>query len=218
MKRSAKAICRRMLAGLVLLAAATLAQAGEQGVAARVNGAEISNFRLERHFEDYLVAQSRSVAAIRNPAVYTRLKREALDQLIDKELLWQEAQSRGIEIEEAQVQRRLAELKGAFPNPEAFARRLAKAGFDEPAYVAYLRRELAASRMLLELGGAVSVSESEVRRLFEETRDRFDPSVDEARGQALIRAWLQEQRRAEARQAALERLRRKADIERLARL
>lgn len=59
--------------------------------AARVNGVEIGLTRLERYFSEYLDAQGRAVTSIRNPGLYKRLRDQALDELIDKELLWQEA-------------------------------------------------------------------------------------------------------------------------------
>ena len=62
---------------------------------ARVNGEEISEFRLERFFAEYLEDQGRAVASIRSPRAYKQLRQAALDALIDKELLWQESHKRG---------------------------------------------------------------------------------------------------------------------------
>lgn len=52
--------------------------------AARVNGVEIDVMRLERYFTEYLEAQGRAVASIRNPTLYKRLRDQALDELIDR--------------------------------------------------------------------------------------------------------------------------------------
>ncbi len=71
---------------------------------ARVNGEEISQLRLERYFAEYLEDQGRSVGDIRNPKAYKQLRKAALDALIDKELLWQEALKRGVVISDATVQ------------------------------------------------------------------------------------------------------------------
>ena len=54
--------------------------------AARVNGVEIETMRLERYFSEYLDAQGRAVASIRNPNLYQRLRDHALNELNDKEL------------------------------------------------------------------------------------------------------------------------------------
>jgi len=147
--------------------------AEEVGVAARVNQAEISNHRLDRYFADYLKSQSRSVASIRNPNTYKRLKREALDHLIDKELLWQEAQRQGFKVEEALVQRELTATRAAFSSPGAFERQMQVSGFDEKSYVEYLRRELIASHMLNTLVQPLTVSVEEVRQGYAERRASF---------------------------------------------
>lgn len=188
--------------------------AQEHGSAARVNGVEISLFRLERHFEDYLREQQRSVAQIRNPSVYKRLKREALEQLIDKELLWQEAQSQAIEVDADEVARTRAAVAAGFSSPAAFERRLRDAGFDEAGYAEYLRREISASRLLDQLMDTVTVSDEEVRRAYAVNREHLQLNgAGEEQALALVRRILLQQRGAEARQAAVQRLRTGARIE-----
>lgn len=186
--------------------------AEEYGAAARVNGVEISLFRLERHFEDYLRLQQRNVAAIRTPSVYKRLKREALQQLIDKELLWQEAQRNGIQVSAAAVEQAREAVADSFGNRAAFERRLVSAGFDEAGYAEYLRSEIAASRMLDRLVATTDVPDAEVRRVYAANRDRF-AGASEARGLEVVREALLAQRTAEARRKVLEQLRAKARIE-----
>jgi len=175
----------RLFLAAALLGGPVAAQ--EVGVAARVNGVEISRFRLERHFEDYLKVQGRSVGAIRNPSVFKRLKREALDQLIDKELLSQEAKRRGIVVDEAAVREAREAVAKGFRTPEAFARRLAEAGFDDPGYDAYLRREIAAGRALDALVGEIAVSEAEVRAFYERNRARFERPEEVSARHILLR-------------------------------
>lgn len=199
--------------GLVIGLLTPLVLAGETGIAARVNGTEISNFRLERHFADYLKIQGRQVGAIRSPAAYKRLKREALQQLIDKELLWQEAERRGVSVSDEEVSASLAGMKAAFGDTRGFERALADAGFDEAGYRDYLRRELVASRLLDELAEVVPPGESEVNAAYESLKSQLDPSLDATRGKALVRQYLTGQHMAKGREAALEKLRAKGRVE-----
>ncbi|MNM45073.1 Foldase protein PrsA 3 precursor [compost metagenome] len=159
----------RVFTGLLLSCLALYAN-GDGPAVARVNGVEIESFRFERYFSDFLTAQGRSIGAIRNPGLYKRLRREALDDLIDKELLWQAAQREGVEVDEAAVQEQLATLRGKFKTPEDFSRRLAEDGFDEASYTEYLRHEYAAQRMFVELSKPREPSDAEVRQLYEENR------------------------------------------------
>jgi peptidyl-prolyl cis-trans isomerase C len=153
--------------GLVIGVLTPLVLAGETGVAARVNGTDISNFRLERHFADYLKIQGRQVGAIRSPVAYKRLKREALQQLIDKELLWQEAGRLGVTVTDEEIGASLAEMQAAFGDSQGLARALDEAGFDEAGYRDYLRHELAASRVLGKLSKVTPPSDDDVRAAYD---------------------------------------------------
>jgi peptidyl-prolyl cis-trans isomerase C len=199
------------LCAALALGAVSSAGAQEVGTAARVNGTDISVFRLERHFEDYLKLQARNVAAIRHPDVFRRLKREALDQLIDVELLWQEAQRRKIEIPASAVATAREKVESGYKDRDAFTRRLRDAGFDEQSYDAYLARDLAARRALGELVGAIEVSDAEVRRVLAEEPPPPDMADEEARRQ--VRGYLTARSHAESSRAALKALRAAAEIE-----
>ncbi|WP_433766578.1 peptidylprolyl isomerase [Pseudomonas putida] len=148
-------------------------------IAARVNGKEITQMRLERYFAEYLEDQGRAVASIRNPTAYKNLRKAALDALIDKELLWQEAQKRGVQISDATVQSQVDQTRQAMGGPQVFARRLEDAGFDEATYIDYTRRELAAQQVYAELNQAQieksgTPDEKEVRAFFEEHRGEMN--------------------------------------------
>ncbi|QAY85543.1 peptidylprolyl isomerase [Pseudomonas arsenicoxydans] len=138
--------------------------------AARVNGEEISEFRLERYFAEFLEDQGRAVASIRSPKAYKQLRQKALDALIDKELLWQEALKRGVVISDAVVQNQIDQTRQAIGGAEVFARRLADAGFDEAGFTEYTRRELAAQQVFADLVRVAEPDEQQVRAFFEEHR------------------------------------------------
>lgn len=144
-------------------------------VAARVNGEEISQLRLERYFAEYLEDQGRAVASIRSPSAYKQLRKAALDALIDKELLWQEAVKRGVVISDATVQGQVDQTRQAMGGAQVFARRLEDAGFDEAAYIEYTRRDLAAQQVFADLNLAAikqagEPDEKQVRAFFDEHR------------------------------------------------
>lgn len=139
-------------------------------VAARVNGEEISQMRLERYFAEYLEDQGRAVASIRSPSAYKQLRKAALDALIDKELLWQESIRRGVVISDATVQSQVDQTRQAMGGTQVFTRRLADAGFDEAAYIEYTRRDLAAQQVFAELTRVGEPDEKQVRAFFEEHR------------------------------------------------
>jgi peptidyl-prolyl cis-trans isomerase C len=138
--------------------------------AARVNGEEISEFRLERYFAEFLEDQGRAVASIRSPKAYKQLRQKALDALIDKELLWQEALKRGVVISDEVVQNQIDQTRQAIGGAEVFSRRLADAGFDEAGFTEYTRRELAAQQVFADLVRVAAPDEHQVRAFFDEHR------------------------------------------------
>lgn len=151
-------------------------------VAARVNGEEISEFRLERYFAEYLEDQGRALGSIRNPKAYKQLRQKALDALIDRELLWQEALKRGVVISDATVQSQVEQTRQAIGGAEKFARRLEDAGFDEAGFAEYTRRELAAQQVFAELTRMAEPDEKQVRAFYEEHRGEMTrPEAVQAR-------------------------------------
>lgn len=187
---------------------------------ARVNGVEIEMARLERYFSEYLDAQGRAVASIRNPTLYKHLRDQALAELIDKELLWQEAQRRGIAISDEQVSAHVGEVEAAFGSPAVFERRLAEAGFDRAQYNDYTRHELAAQQVYAQLSAVAAPSQAEVEAFYDANRETLQgaqqsdkPSVIREQGLVLARTTLIGQREAQARQSVRQRLRASANVE-----
>lgn len=189
--------------------------------AARVNGVEIGLTRLERYFSEYLAAQGRAVASIRNPGLYKRLRDQALNELIDKELLWQEARRQGIAISDAQVSAHVGEVEAAFGSPAIFERRLAEAGFDRAQYTEYTRQDMAAQQVYAQLSAVDAPSPAEVQAFYEANRETLqgaqnqsdNPSVIQEQGLVLARASLIGQREAQARKSVRQRLRDSANVE-----
>jgi len=189
--------------------------------AARVNGVEIGLTRLERYFSEYLTAQGRAVTSIRNPGLYKRLRDQALNELIDKELLWQEARRQGIVISDAQVSAHVGEVEAAFGSPAIFERRLAEAGFDRAQYTEYTRQDMAAQQVYAQLSAVDAPSPAEVQAFYDANRETLqgaqnqsdNPSVIYEQGLVLARAALIGEREAQARKSVRQRLRDSAKVE-----
>jgi peptidyl-prolyl cis-trans isomerase C len=189
--------------------------------AARVNGVEIGLTRLERYFSEYLAAQGRAVTSIRNPGLYKRLRDQALNELIDKELLWQEARRQGIAISDAQVSAHVGEVEAAFGSPAVFERRLAEAGFDRAQYTEYTRQDMAAQQVYAQLSAVDAPSPAEVQAFYDANRETLqgaqnqsdNPSVIHEQGLVLARAALIGEREAQARKSVRQRLRNSAKVE-----
>ncbi|MFK3775894.1 SurA N-terminal domain-containing protein [Pseudomonas sp. NPDC089406] len=206
---------------LCLLMLAPLCQADMP--VARVNGVAIGVLRLEHYFSEYLEAQGRAVTSIRNPQLYRRLRDQALDELIDKELLWQAAQRLGIVVSDAQVAAQVAQVEAAFASPVLFERRLEAAGFDRAGFAEYTRHELAAQLAYARLSEVAPPADDEVQAFYQANRENLaqrqnqsdNTSVSTQTPLALARELLLAQQQAQARQSARQRLRESATVERI---
>ena len=194
--------------------------------AARVNGVDISVMRLERYFTDYLAAQGRAITSIRSPSLYKRLREEALDELIDKELLWQEAQRRGIEVTDAQVSAFVGEVERLFGTAEMFDQRLSDAGFDRASFADYTRHEMASQQVFALLSAVEPPSEAQVQAYFAANREHLQGTQDQEnqsdsnlvirkQGLELAKAALTGELQAQSRQTVRQRLRAAAQIQRM---
>lgn len=163
-----------LAAALVVAAASAAAQLHAAGVAATVDGAPISAERLERGFEEYLRERQIHIGAMRSPQRVKTLKREALDLLIDQELLWQEAQRRGLLADAAAVDEAAAALRRGFASDESFAARLRTEGYDAASYRTHLHRMLSARRVLEQASDAVSVDEAAIRDFYRANEAGFE--------------------------------------------
>jgi peptidyl-prolyl cis-trans isomerase C len=171
-----KATIRNLVLATTLMLGALPLQAQHiYGDAARVNGVGISNQRLERFFDEYVKNKNRNIGRMINPRVYKKLKREALDLLIEHEVLWQAAKVDGTVVPDTEVDALLEKAVAQAKSREDFFRRLEQAGFNEASYRDYIRRELSGARYLAKASSAgfAEVGEDEIVAAYEKNRDEF---------------------------------------------
>jgi hypothetical protein len=158
----------KILAAALLSALLSVAApASAQTLAARVNGATIPLELVDRQFEELLRERKLHMARLNNPAKVKEMKREALDNLIRTELLWQQAKSGGLVVTDEEVEKSLAQARSPFPSHEAFVRRIEMAGFTEAGYREYTRKILSGDRMAERIVERdVTVSDDDVEQFY----------------------------------------------------
>ena len=140
-----------------------------QGVlAARVNGAPIALELLDRQYEELLRERRLQVARMQDPSKAKGIKREALDNLIRIELLWQQAREDGLVATDAEVDRAVAESRGRFRNEEAFARRIEQSGFSLASWREHTRKLLSGERVAQRIVDRdVAVTDKDIEDFYE---------------------------------------------------
>jgi parvulin-like peptidyl-prolyl isomerase len=166
---------RNLIATLAVTAllAAPLAHAQEILVA-RVNGTGISQQRLERGFEEDLRQRKINLLQIRNPQRMKDMRREVLDNLIEQELFWQEAQKAGMVATAEEVDAAYKATAAKFKSEESFEPRIRAEGFTPDTYRELVKRQVSASNYI---GGvlekAALVSDEEVHRFYKDNPEKF---------------------------------------------
>jgi len=181
------------------------------GKAALVNGAVITS----ADFHDELRRVERLRGANKkspDPAESARNKKQALEKLITRELLYQEAGKRGIKVPEKVVNEEMDKLKKQFSKEAEFNTTLGKMGLSEPAVRAQIERGMAVQLFIDdEFTKKVRVSEDEIGSYYERHRDDLKEPLASAREK--IRQVLQREEASKKLTPYLKRLREKAVVE-----
>lgn len=106
--------------------------------------------------------------------------RAALDQAIESRILLREALLAGMEIEDAQVEARIDDLRKRYPTNEAFMKDLEEAGETMSDFRDHVRKQILAIsygiRKRREFEQQASVSEEAVVQYYEDHKDKFTHS------------------------------------------
>jgi len=169
-----------LLMALALVSAAapgSLYAAGEaesgQDIVAVVNEVRIPRSFWDREtmrFEDLFRRQGEAL----DDQGLDEVAGQALDTVINMELLYQESRRRGIEVSPQQVAEQVQGLRARFPSDEAFAAGLEQMGFAPAELEVELLRQLAVQLLIdSHIAPRVSVSEEELRGYYDENPEAF---------------------------------------------
>lgn len=165
------------LSFLLLLPAAVMAAEQKavtmQSKAAEVNGTVITLEDLTgemNSFRQRMMQQGR----ILPEAELAGVRKELLNQLIDRELLFQDSKARGIIIESSIIQAELSKIKGRFKSEEAFKNALAGSNTSEAELSAKIIEGLAIRKLIdTHIAPNMTVTDKESKSFYEENPDLF---------------------------------------------
>ena len=156
-----------LCAAAIGLTAATPAHA-QMMLAARVNGVGIPFELLEHQYETLLRERKLHVARLHSSAQVKGLRREALEQLIRIELLWQEAKAADSVADEEEVDRALQQVRARFATEAAFLRRIEADGFNVASHRAHTRKLLSGERVAQRIvAREVLVNDQDIEEFYE---------------------------------------------------
>jgi parvulin-like peptidyl-prolyl isomerase len=170
MARAATLLCL-----LTAVCGGVWAQGNHPGDAVRVNGVAISYQRFIGFYTEYRNAKGVAVGARGDQLqLLTRLRREAMDQVIEQELVGQSAERLGIEVSAEEVDAAVSKFRSVFDSPEAYARKLDTEGYTEESYRKHVERMIAAKKYLDGVRIAASaVSDEELEAYYRDNEHRL---------------------------------------------
>ena len=172
---------------LLLASTALLYSAGskQKSAVASVNGVLIPKAFLDREirrFEQQAMSQGPMVVESQRE----QLNRQALDTLIDIELLYQESQRRGFEISEERIEEQVSGLQTQFGDEEGYAGALEQIGISDGELRSEFRRQLAIQEMIdKDISPATTVSEQESTEFYK-NNPAFFLSPEQVRASHII--------------------------------
>ena len=161
-----------LLMGLLLVGTNGV-YAAKTPVVATVNGVAITSRSFNRALAQVQrrFAQSGKKLEGKNLA---NVRKNILETLIDRELLYQESEKDGIKVPKEKVNQQVESLKKQFPEKGAFEKALKTVDMTEQELRDQIRRQLAVREMIdTKIAPKVNVSEKEVRAFYDSHTDIF---------------------------------------------
>lgn len=114
---------------------------------AKVNGTEIKKADLENAVQGYAIEQLRKTADQLSEQELDELRELAMEKLLARELIYQEALLFGVIADEEAIDEEKYKIIANFPSEEEFYATLEKAGIDAMAYHRMLRQDISVNLM-----------------------------------------------------------------------
>ena len=195
----------RLLIVLTLITLASPAYVSEsqsaEQKAAVVNGTVIKQAELDSEMNRFL-ARLQSQNRVPSDLELGQIKKQVLENLIARELLYQESQKKGIKVDQKEIEEQLTALKGRFPSEVEFKNALSTMNLTEADLRFQFERDLAIRKLLDDqIGGKSTVSEKESRAYYDSNLESFKKSEQVRASHILIKVdpGADEAKKAEAR-------------------
>lgn len=144
-----------------------------QAVAATVNGTAITFYELDQTFRNLISQYDSKTLSQMDENSITFLRRLILENLINNELLYQEAKSRRIKVSSSEIEEQIEAIKSQFPSEEDFRRYLDYQGLNLATLREAIKRELMIQKLEDSVAGEITIPEEDIQKYYEENKSLF---------------------------------------------
>ena len=153
-------------------------------VVARVNGEDVKKADFERMIHTIEGRAGQPIPADHRDEIL----RGALDQLVVYTLLSQECRTRGIKIDDADVNGKMQQLRSQFPNQDAFNKALKDRGMTEDSLRHDAQVDLSVTKLMdTEVATTPGPSDAEIKDFYDKNPDKFKQDEQVRASHILIR-------------------------------
>jgi peptidyl-prolyl cis-trans isomerase C len=153
-------------------------------VLARVNGESVKKADFDRMIKTMESRAKQPIPADRRDEIM----RGALDQLITYTVLSQESKSRGIKVETAEIDAKMAQLKAQFPTQQAFDKALKDRGMTVESLRKDAQVDLSVTKLMdAEVATLPGPSDAEAKEFYDKNPDKFKEDEQVRASHILIR-------------------------------
>jgi len=167
----------RVIMVLALLGASAFAFAADKAASdkvAVVNGVAINKGEFDREL-DFFVRRAAPGGQQIPDFQMARMKNEVLDSLIDRELLFQESQKKGIHVKPEAVTDQLNKIQQRYPNKDEFKKLIDDMGLTESDVKAQIERGMAIQELIdKEVAEKINVSDEESKSFYDKNPQLFE--------------------------------------------
>lgn len=154
----------------------------EKDVVATVNGVDIP-----RSEYDVLLEETKSTYALQgmtdenmDDETKKKMESQVLDQLINTELLYQQANKDKIKVEQKEVDTRFDEVKGQFDDEKKFKEALEKNKLTEDTLKERIEKDLLITKYIDTNLGEISVTDAEIQANYDKYKESLEAQEQEA--------------------------------------
>lgn len=165
---------RALLLGFIGLLVISAAVAQDFNLVAKVNGEGITRDRLQSSVDASMERRGFNYGGVTQPRHFKRLQRQALEQLIAQELLWQKAEQEGFVAAAEELDEALAAARKSYPSEQAYLKDLERNAFTMESFREDLRRKISVRKWAhATLASEIQVSDAEIHDFYVANQVRF---------------------------------------------
>ncbi len=159
-----------------------------EGMAALVNGKGITIKKLDQEFGKFQAQMAQRKQQI-PPDLVQNLRSRLLDDLVNMELLYQEAKKRGMKADQKAVDDQIENIKKNFPDEETFRKYLTSVKTDEAAITEELDKGFTIQALVeKDVISTISVTNDETKAFYDNNQEKFSMPEQVRASHILIKA------------------------------